>query len=91
MYEGDWSQFYSSQSEADMAFANDLAFWTARDPVKMDEIFGSQTFIEINGTNNEVMTHTVISQLIMQLKVVRMNLCLKQQIQIFNYLSWTKL
>ncbi|RFU00644.1 DNA primase [Staphylococcus haemolyticus] len=39
LYEGDWSQFYSSQSEADMAFANDLAFWTARDPVKMDEIF----------------------------------------------------
>lgn len=39
LYEGDWSQFYSSQSEADMAFANDLAFWTARDPMKMDEIF----------------------------------------------------
>ncbi|WP_154836187.1 phage/plasmid primase, P4 family [Staphylococcus pasteuri] len=39
LYEGDWSQFYSSQSEADMAFANDLAFWTARDPYKMDEIF----------------------------------------------------
>ncbi|RIL22687.1 DNA primase [Staphylococcus gallinarum] len=39
LYEGDWSQFYNSQSEADMAFANDLAFWTARDPQKMDEIF----------------------------------------------------
>ncbi|EGQ3351202.1 DNA primase [Staphylococcus pseudintermedius] len=39
LYEGDWSQFYSSQSEADLAFCNDLAFWTARDPHKMDAIF----------------------------------------------------
>lgn len=39
LYEGDWTQFYDSQSEADMALANDLAFWTARDPQKMDDIF----------------------------------------------------
>src|SRR5690606_10435438 len=39
LLDGDWSQFYSSQSEADMAFANDLAFWTARDFGKMDTIF----------------------------------------------------
>ncbi|WP_458309514.1 phage NrS-1 polymerase family protein, partial [Staphylococcus pseudintermedius] len=39
LYEGDWSQFYSSQSEAELAFCNDLAFWTARDPQKMDAIF----------------------------------------------------
>jgi putative DNA primase/helicase len=37
--EGGWSQFYDSQSEADMAFANDLAFWTNRDYKKMDNIF----------------------------------------------------
>lgn len=36
---GGWEQFYDSQSEADMAFANDLAFWTARDFSKMDSIF----------------------------------------------------
>lgn len=36
---GGWEQVYSSQSEADMAFANDLAFWTARDFEKMDTIF----------------------------------------------------
>ena len=36
---GGWEQFYSSQSEADMAFANDLAFWTNRDFTKMDSIF----------------------------------------------------
>lgn len=37
--EGGWEQFYQSQSEADMAFANDLAFWTNRDFHKMDSIF----------------------------------------------------
>ena len=36
---GGWEQFYPSQSEADMAFANDLAFWTGKDFQKMDEIF----------------------------------------------------
>ncbi|NJP37169.1 phage/plasmid primase, P4 family [Alkalicoccus luteus] len=36
---GGWEQFYESQSEADMAFANDLAFWTNRDFQKMDSIF----------------------------------------------------
>src|SRR5699024_6829979 len=39
LFEGGWEQFYVSQSEADMALANDLAFWTARDPQKMDEMF----------------------------------------------------
>lgn len=37
--QGGWEAFYSSQSEADMAFANDLAFWTGRDYSKMDELF----------------------------------------------------
>lgn len=38
-FDGSWSQFYSSQSEADMAFANDLAFWCACDFNQMDSIF----------------------------------------------------
>src|SRR5690606_864080 len=45
--DGGWEQFYDSQSEADMAFANDLAFWTARDFNKMDSIFrGSSLYRE---------------------------------------------
>lgn len=36
---GGWEQFYQSQSEADMAFSNDLAFWTNRDFNKMDDIY----------------------------------------------------
>lgn len=37
--DGGWESFYDSQSEADLAFANDLAFWCGRDFSKMDEIF----------------------------------------------------
>lgn len=37
--EGGWDGLYTSHSEADLAFANDLAFWTGRDFSKMDEIF----------------------------------------------------
>ncbi|GAX07084.1 phage primase [Secundilactobacillus pentosiphilus] len=37
--DGGWEQFYTSQSEADLAFANDLAFWTGRDFSKMDAIY----------------------------------------------------
>jgi putative DNA primase/helicase len=41
--DGGWEQFYTSQSEADMAFANDLAFWSNRDFSKMDSIFRSSS------------------------------------------------
>lgn len=37
--DGGWETLYPSQSEADLAFANDLSFWTAGDFEKMDEIF----------------------------------------------------
>lgn len=37
--QGGWEQFYPSQSEADLAFTNDLAFWTGKDFNKMDTIF----------------------------------------------------
>ena len=38
LFSGDFSD-YPSQSEADMAFCNMLAFWCGRDTDKMDEIF----------------------------------------------------
>jgi putative DNA primase/helicase len=41
--EGGWEQFYTSHSEADLAFANDLAFWTNRNFQKMDSIFRSSS------------------------------------------------
>ena len=39
LYNGFWNGLYPSQSEADLAFANMLAFWTGRDFNKMDNIF----------------------------------------------------
>lgn len=36
---GDWKNEYESQSQADMALANILAFWCAKDFNKMDSIF----------------------------------------------------
>ena len=42
---GGWEQFYSSQSEADLAFANDLAFWCGRDFQKMDTIFRNSSLM----------------------------------------------
>lgn len=43
--EGGWEAFYDSQSEADIAFANMLAFWTGRDFEKMDSIFRESNLI----------------------------------------------
>ena len=43
--QGGWEQFYNSHSEADMAFANDLAFWTGRDFHKMDTIFRNSSLM----------------------------------------------
>lgn len=39
LYSGNWEGIYQSQSDADLAFANMLAFWTGRDKEQMDRIF----------------------------------------------------
>jgi len=41
LLKGEWQGLYNSQSDADMSFANSLAFWTAKDFSKMDTIFRS--------------------------------------------------
>ena len=41
LYEGNWESLYPSQSEADQAFCNILAFWTGRNEAQMDRIFRS--------------------------------------------------
>src|SRR5699024_4903882 len=42
---GGWEEFYESQSEADLAFSNLLAFWCARDYTKMDNLFRSSSLM----------------------------------------------
>ncbi len=39
LYSGNWQGVYSSQSEADLALCNQLAFWTQKDAKQMDRIF----------------------------------------------------
>ncbi|MGE7954643.1 DUF927 domain-containing protein [Lysinibacillus xylanilyticus] len=44
---GGWEQIYDSQSEADMAFVNDLAFWTNCDYQVMDSIFRKSSLMRV--------------------------------------------
>lgn len=39
LYSGQWQNDYPSQSEADLALCNKLAFWTGKDPERMDSLF----------------------------------------------------
>lgn len=41
LYTGQWEGLHTSQSEADLALCNHLAFWTQRDEAQMDRIFRS--------------------------------------------------
>lgn len=39
LYSGNWQGAYTSQSEADLALCNQLAFWTGKDEAQMDRLF----------------------------------------------------
>ncbi len=41
LYSGDWQGLHNSQSEADLALCNQLAFWTQKDEEQIDRIFRS--------------------------------------------------
>lgn len=41
LYQGDWQELYKSQSEADIALCNMLAFYTGKDHMQMDRLFRS--------------------------------------------------
>lgn len=41
LYAGNWEGLFPSQSEADIAFCNQLAFWTGKNQGQMDRIFRS--------------------------------------------------
>lgn len=50
---GGWEQFYSSQSEADMSFCNDLAFWLNCDYAIMDKIFRRSSLMRDKWDRNQ--------------------------------------
>lgn len=39
LYSGNWDEIYHSQSEADLALCNQLAFWTGKNVQQMDRMF----------------------------------------------------
>ena len=39
LWRGEWGEDYESQSHADLALCSTLAFWTGRDPERMDRLF----------------------------------------------------
>lgn len=41
LYAGEWEGLFPSQSEADLALCNQLAFWTGKNEAQMDRIFRS--------------------------------------------------
>lgn len=41
LYAGEWQGLFPSQSEADLALCNQLAFWTGRNEAQMDRLFRS--------------------------------------------------
>lgn len=41
LYSGQWEGLFPSQSEADLALCNQLAFWTGRNEAQMDRLFRS--------------------------------------------------
>lgn len=47
LYSGNWQGIYTSQSEADLALCNQLAFWTQRNEQQMDRIFRSSGLMRV--------------------------------------------
>ena len=45
LYSGNYTTYYRSQSEADMALCNILAFWCGRDETMMDKLFRSSALM----------------------------------------------
>jgi hypothetical protein len=47
LFSGQWQNDYPSQSEADLAFCNKLAFWTGKDAGQMDVLFRQSSLMRL--------------------------------------------
>lgn len=59
LMKGNYEPYYTSHSEADMALANILAFWCARDYTQMDSIFRQSNLYRDKWDENVRIPHMV--------------------------------
>lgn len=58
IFEGNWSEYYSSQSEADQALCNMLAFYT-QDPEQIDRLFRQSKLMRDKWERDDYREHTI--------------------------------
>lgn len=59
LYSGSWEGRYSSQSEADLALCTNLAFWTGRDPDRIDRMFRSSGLMRDKWNREDYRSRTI--------------------------------
>ena len=59
LFNGQWQGAYPSQSEADQAFCNMLAFWTRKDPIMIDSIFRKSRLYRDKWNREDYRTATI--------------------------------
>lgn len=59
LYSGEWQGLYSSQSEADLALCNSLAYWFDRDPQAIDRNFRASGLYREKWEREDYMTTTI--------------------------------
>lgn len=72
LWQGDWSG-YTSHSEADLALCAHLAYWTARDPARMDALFRASGLYREKWEREDYRNRTLDAAIAKTLKVYEPN------------------
>jgi primase-polymerase (primpol)-like protein len=67
---GDWHGRYASESEGDLALCNHLAFWTGRDPDRIDSLFRQSALFDEKWEGRDDYRESTISLAISGVKSV---------------------
>lgn len=59
LWNGQWEGRYPSQSEADLALCDLLAFWTGRDPERIDQMFRASGLMRAKWERNDYRASTI--------------------------------
>jgi hypothetical protein len=73
LWEGQWEKLYPSQSEADLALCMKLAFWTDRDPARMDALFRCSGLMRDKWNRDDYRERTIETALARQTETVGMS------------------